>query len=149
MAMKLAQVLRERWTELAYLVLALGILAWVAWDAVSFRLITYSPGADYWEHTAVLRALLEDPWHPKHPLIAGSVSSPRFGPHFLIVALVGRAAGTDALGAMSIASVLNAALFLLGIYLFFREYFRDPRAPLLALVVMFGSWLDAPHFSNV
>jgi hypothetical protein len=67
----------------------------------------------------------------------------------LIVALVGRAAGTDALGAMSLASVLNTALFLLGIYLFFREYFRDPRAPLLGLVVMFGSWLDAPHFSNV
>jgi hypothetical protein len=146
---KLALLLRERWADLAYLVLAAGILAWVAWDAVSFRLITYSPGADYWEHTAVLRALLENPWRPAHPLIASEVSSPRFGPHYLWIALVGRALGTDALGAMSIAAIVNALLFLIGIYAFFREYFGDLRAPLFGLVVMFGSWLDAPHFSNV
>jgi len=135
--------------DLGFLVLALAVLAWVAWDAVGYRLITYSPGADYWEHTAVLRALLDDPWHPKHPLIAGDVPSPRFGPHYVLIALVGRALGTDALGAMSIAAIADTALFLSGIYLFFREYFRDRRAPLVALIVMFGSWLDAPHFSNV
>ncbi|HVR19553.1 MAG TPA: hypothetical protein VMS65_07650 [Polyangiaceae bacterium] len=141
--------LRSRWADLAFLALALAILGWVAWDAVAFRLITYSPGADYWEHTAVLRALLDDPFHPSHPLIESTASSPRFGPHFLLVALVGRALGTDALGAMSIAAIFNTLLFLAGIYAFFREYFRDPRAPLFGLVVMFGSWLDAPHFSNV
>jgi hypothetical protein len=148
-ATKLAPRLREHWADLAYVALALGILAWVAWDALSFRLITYSPGADYWEHTAVLRALLENPWHPEHPLIASSVSSPRFGPHFLLVALAGRALGTDALGAMSVAAILNTLLFLIGIYWFFREYFGDSRASLFGLVVMFGSWLQAPHFSNV
>jgi hypothetical protein len=132
-----------------FLVLSLGIVAWVAWDAFSFRLITNSPGADYWEHTAVLRALLDDPWHPQHPLIAGDVPSPRFGPHFVAIALLGRAFGADALAAMSISSVVNTLLFLAGIYLFFREYFRSHFAPLFALVVMFGSWLDAPHFSNV
>ncbi|HEX6273566.1 MAG TPA: hypothetical protein VFZ53_11005 [Polyangiaceae bacterium] len=141
--------LRARWADIAFVVLSLAIVAWVAWDAFDYRLITYSPGADYWEHTAVLRALLEDPFHPEHPLIETQASSPRFGPHFLLVALVGRAFGTDALGAMSIAAVLNAALFVTGIYVFFREYFRDPRAPLVGLVVMFGTWLDAPHFSNV
>ena len=140
---------RAHWADGAFLVLSLGIVAWVAWDAFSFRLITNSPGADYWEHTAVLRALLDDPWHPQHPLIAGDVPSPRFGPHFVAIALFGRAIGTDALGAMSISSVVNTLLFLAGIYLFFREYFRNNVAPLFGLVVMFGSWLDAPHFSNV
>jgi hypothetical protein len=92
---------------------------------------------------------MDDPWHPRHPLIASDVPSPRFGPHFVVIALLGRAFGTDALGAMSISSVVNTLLFLAGIYLFFKEYFRNPFAPLFGLVVMFGSWLDAPHFSNV
>jgi hypothetical protein len=129
--------------------LSLGILVWVGWDAFFFRVITNNPGSDYWEHTAVLRALLDDPWHPKHPLIEGSVPSPRFGPHFVLVALLGRAFHADALGAMSIASVVNTLLFLAGIFVFFEEYFENPWAPLFGLVVMFGSWLDAPHFSNV
>jgi hypothetical protein len=141
--------LRARWADIAFVVLSLALVAWVAWDAFGYRLITYSPGADYWEHTAVLRALLDDPWHPEHPLVETSAPSPRFGPHFLLVALVGRVLGVDALGAMSIAAVLNASLFVAGIYVFFREYFRDARAPLVGLVVMFGTWLDAPHFSNV
>jgi hypothetical protein len=141
--------LRARWADIAFALLSLAIVVWVAWDAFDYRLITYSPGADYWEHTAVLRALLDDPFRPEHPLVETSAPSPRFGPHFVLVALAGRAIGADALDAMSLAAVLNAALFLAGIHLFFREYFRDPRAPLVALVVMFGSWLDAPHFSNV
>jgi hypothetical protein len=66
-----------------------------------------------------------------------------------VIALLGRAFGTDALGAMSISSVVNTLLFLGGLYLFFREYFENRWAPLIALVVAFGSWLDAPHFSNV
>jgi hypothetical protein len=140
---------RAHFADLSFLVLSLGITVWVAWDAFEFRLITNSPGADYWEHTAVLRALIDDPWHPRHPLIASDVPSPRFGPHFVVIALLGRAFGTDALGAMSISSVVNTLLFLAGIYLFFKEYFRNPFAPLFGLVVMFGSWLDAPHFSNV
>jgi hypothetical protein len=135
--------------DVAYLVLALGILGWVTWDALGPRLIAWSPTSDYWEHTAVFHALLEDVWHPRHPLIAENVSSPRFGPHFVLLSLVARALDTDALGAMALSSIVNTALFLGGIYLFFREYFRDRLAPLVALVVMFGSWLDAPHFSNV
>jgi hypothetical protein len=135
--------------DVAFVALSLAIFAWVAWDAVSFRIITGSPGADYWEHTAVLRALLENPFHPRHPFIASDIGSPRFGPHYVLIALVGRALGVDALGAMSISAIVNTALFLVGIRLFYGEYFRSAWAPLFGLVVSFGSWLDAPHFSNV
>jgi hypothetical protein len=146
---RMAEALRRYLPDLLFGLLAVGILAWVAWDAFAFRLVSFSPGADYWEHTAVFRALLEDPFRPSHPLIASSVGSPRFGPHTVLVALLGRMLGLDALGAMGLASVLNAALFLFGIWWFFRLYFRDPRASLFGLVVFFGSWLDGPHFSNV
>jgi hypothetical protein len=144
-----AEVLRRHLPDLLFSVLAAGILAAVAWDAFAFRLVTFSPGADYWEHTAVFHVLLEDPWHPAHPLIDAAIGSPRFGPHTLFVALLGRVAGLDALGAMGLGAVLNTALFLFGIWWFLRLYFRDARASLFGLVVFFGSWLDGPHFSNV
>ncbi|HSU41740.1 MAG TPA: hypothetical protein VLJ38_19310 [Polyangiaceae bacterium] len=142
-------MIRRYWTDLLYVALATGIVLWVAWDAFQFRLITYSPGSDYWEHTAVLRALLDNPWHPSHPLIAGDIPSPRFGPHFLLVALAGRALHYDAVDTMALGAVFNTVLVLAGIWLFFRSYFREPRASLYGLVVFFGSWLEAPHFSNV
>jgi hypothetical protein len=141
--------MRRYWSDAVYVVLATGILLWVAWDAFRFRLITYSPGSDYWEHTAVLRALLDNPWHPGHPLLASEASSPRFGPHFLLVALGGRALHFDAVDTMALGAVFNTLLVLSGIWCFFRTYFRDPLASLYGLVVFFGSWLEAPHFSNV
>jgi hypothetical protein len=146
---RMAEALRRHLPDLLFGLLAAGIIIWVAWDAFEFRLVTFSPGADYWEHTAAFRALLDDPFQPSHPLIASSIGSPRFGPHTVFVALLGRILGLDALGAMGLASVLNTALFLFGIWWFFRVYFRDARASLFGLVVFFGSWLDGPHFSNV
>ncbi len=142
-------MIRRYWQDLLYLGLALGLLLWVSADAFGLRLITFSPGADYWEHTAVLHALLENPWHPEHPLIVSDAGSPRFGPHFLLIALAGRALTWGPLDAMGLAAVLNTALLLTGIWWFFRCYFRDPRASLYGLVVFFCSWFDAPHFSNV
>jgi len=135
--------------DVLFAVLALALVGWVSWDAFAFRLVSFNSGADYWEHTAVLRALLDDPWHPRHPLIAADLPSPRFNPHLLVAALLGRLFGFDALEAMGVSALLNTVLFVFGIWLFFRTYFRDARASLFGLVVFFGAWADAPHFSNV
>ncbi|HEY3494127.1 MAG TPA: hypothetical protein VGK73_05550 [Polyangiaceae bacterium] len=135
--------------DAAFLLLAGALTFWVARDAFGARIATFSPRADYWEHSAALRALLEDPFHPRHPLVKNDWGSPRFSPHFLIVALFGRAFGWSVLSAMSVLAVVNTLLFTGGIYVFFREYFRDRRAPLFALIVLFCTWPDAPNFSNV
>lgn len=136
--------------DIAFALLAATLVASVAWDAFVFRLITHLPGSDYWEHTAVLRSLITDPWHPRHPLVVTDAGSPRFGPHFLLVALVARAVHFGPIDAMALASVLNAVLFVAGIFVFFRLYFQNRLASLYGLVVMFGTWLSgAPHFSNV
>jgi hypothetical protein len=140
---------RTYWSDAVYVLCSLALLAWVAWDAIYARSITWKSGSDYWEHSAVLRAWIQNLANPEHPMIGGEVSSPRFSPHFLIVAVLARLLGVDAIGAMSIAEVLNTALLLVGIYVFFRTYFRSRLASLFGLLVMFGSWLDAPHFSNV
>ena len=136
--------------DVLFVLLAASIVGWVAWDAFVFRLITHVPGSDYWEHSAVLRALIAEPWHPRHPLVVTDAGSPRFNPHFLLVALTARALHWGPIDAMALAAVFNAVLFAGGIFLFFRVYFRDAKASLYALVVFFGTWLaKAPHFSNV
>jgi hypothetical protein len=146
---KAVRLARTYWSDAVYLLCSLCLLAWVAWDAIYARSITWKSGSDYWEHSAVLRAWIQNLANPEHPMIGGEVSSPRFSPHFLIVAIFARLLGVDAIGAMSIAEVLNTALLLVGIYVFFRTYFRSRLAALFGLFVMFGSWWDAPHFSNV
>lgn len=118
-------------------------------EAFTTRIVTLSQTSDYWEHASTLRALLDDPWHPKNPQLLTSASAPRFIPTFIACALLGRALGYDALGAMSLSSALNLLLFFAGVFCFFRAYFRDERAPLYGLVVLLTSWWDAFHYSNV
>lgn len=141
--------LRQHWASLSFILLSAALWLWVVNDAFTTRMVTISQGADYWEHSATLRALLDDVWRPQNPHLLSPASSPRFVPSFIVSALLAKAFGLDALGAMGIASGLHALLLLLSIYVFFRCYFRDTRAPLYGLVVMFGSWYDAWHFSNV
>lgn len=136
--------------DVLFVLLAAGLVGWVGWDAFVFRLITHIPGSDYWEHSAVLRSLITDPWHPRHPLLVTDAGSPRFNPHFLLIALAARALHFGPIDAMALAAVLNAVLFAGGVFVFFRVYFRDAKASLYALVVLLGTWLaKAPHFSNV
>ncbi|HET9955014.1 MAG TPA: hypothetical protein VFQ61_10945 [Polyangiaceae bacterium] len=134
---------------LAYGVLALGLLAWVAWDAFSVRLVTFGSTADYWEHSATLRALIESPFHPRNPHLVSAAPSPRFIPSFLLCALLAKAMGGDALFAMGLAASLNTTLLCLAIYAFFRGYFRSRVAALYGLLFMFASARDAFHYSNV
>jgi hypothetical protein len=141
--------LLQHWSDLLFAVLSLAIFVWVAGDAFTTRVVTTSQGTDYWEHSATLRALLDSPWHPKNPHLVSDASSPRFVPTFIVSALLGRAFRLDALGAMGIASALNMALLFTGIFWFFRRYFGDARASLYGLIVMFGTWYQGWHFSNV
>ena len=139
----------RHWATALFCVISATLFGWVTWEAMYLRMITWESGADYWEHSATLHSLIENPWHPRHPHLATFAGSPRFGPQFLLVALIARALHWDAIQAMALASVLNTALFLSGIYALCRVYFRHRLAPLYGLFVMFGAWWVAFHFSNV
>ncbi|HET7546031.1 MAG TPA: hypothetical protein VFK05_39450 [Polyangiaceae bacterium] len=141
--------LSRHWASALFVLCALGIWGWVSWEAVYVRMITWEGGADYWEHSASLHALIENPWHPRHPHLAITAGSPRFGPQFLLVALIARAVHFDAVQAMALTAVLNTLLFLYGVRVFFLGYFRHPLAPLYGLLVMFGGWWHGFHYSNV
>jgi len=141
--------LRRHWASALFVLCALGIWGWVSWEAVCVRMVTWEGGADYWEHSATLHALIQSPWHPRHPHLATDAGSPRFGPQFLLIALIARALHWDAIQAMTLAAVLNTLLFLCAIRVFFWSYFRHPLAPLYGLLVMFGGWWLGFHYSNV
>jgi len=140
---------KRHFANVLFVLLALALLGWVSWEAGYVRMVTNDGHADYWEHSATLHALIENPWHPRHPHLATNEGSPRFGPQFIIVALIARAMHWNAIQAMTLAAVLNTLLFLAGIRLFFRSYFRHPFAPLYGLLVMFGGWWSGFYFSNV
>lgn len=146
---KATALLGRHWASALFVLLALGLWGWVAWEAGYVRMVTWEGGADYWEHSATLHALIESPFHPRHPHLATHAGSPRFGPQFLLIALIARAVHWDALQAMTLSAVLNTLLFLCSIRAFFLSYFRHPLAPLYGLLVMFGGWWIGFHYSNV
>jgi len=132
-----------------YLALALAFVAWIAGESFTLHDATYSTRSDYWEHAAVMHALIASPLHPQNPHLASPASSPRFGPQMLLGALWARAFHGDALFGMSLVTTLNATLLVLGIYFFFSSYFRDRWAPIYGLLVMLTAWWDGWIFSNV
>jgi hypothetical protein len=136
-------------SDVSFVALAMALTVWIASDAFGARVVTLSQGADYWEHSATLRELIEHPFAPQNPHLGSSAASPRFVPLFILVALIARALHWDALDAMGLVATLNTLLLCGGTFWFFRSYFRDARAALIALVVLFASWYDAWHFSNV
>lgn len=140
---------RRSWAALAYGLCAAALLAWIAQDSWSTRLITYHQGTDYWEHAAALRALLDSPFDPGDPHLVSDALSPRYTPIYLALALVGKAMGLGILSTMGLAACFNVALYLGGVYWFFSSYFRNSKAPLIALLVLLMTWWDGWHYSNV
>jgi len=122
---------------------------WIVWDALIFELVTYSPHADYWEHTAVLTEWLRGIADPPNPHVLDSSSSPRYMPLFLVLTFAGQIFGLDAVDLMGISAVLSYALIVIGIRLFFRDYFNDDKAPLIAFIVLFCGWGVSWVWSNL
>jgi hypothetical protein len=140
---------RRYWAVTLYVLCAASLVFWIGYEASTTRLITFSQGADYWEHSAALHALIESPFSPGNPHLRSPALSPRYHPLYVLVALVSRALHLNAIDAMGLAAVLNMLLFTGGVFWFFSTYFRDWRAPLYALLVLFTSWWRGWHFSNV
>lgn len=96
--------------------------------------------ADAWEHAAALRALLTDPLHPPNPHLHSDESSARFGPVFVLLAFIGRAAGLDQFALLTIYALFNMAFFLAGNWLFLRRYFASEVVPLIGLFIFLFAW---------
>jgi hypothetical protein len=95
-------------------------------------------GQDFFEHAAVVRALIQDPWHPQHPLLAVDAPHAFFSPYALALALVARAVGADAVPTLVAAGVVNMIVFAAGLRQFVRACTSTESAPAAAtLALMF------------
>jgi len=135
--------------ERLYWLLAAALGVWVVWDALVFQLVTYSPHADYWEHTAVLTEWLRGLSDPANPHVLSEVGSSRYMPFFYVLTWFGILTGLDSVQLMGVAAVINYGLIIAGIYLFFREYMQHRYAPVLAFCVLFFAWGVSWNWSNL
>jgi hypothetical protein len=104
-------------------------------------------GDDFFEHAAVVRALIRDPWHPKHPLLAVDAPHAFFSPYALVLALVARAVDAEATPTLVAAGVVNMIVFALGLRQFVRACASEESAPAaatLALVFCVFLWGRGP-----
>jgi hypothetical protein len=72
---------------------------------------------DFWEHSAVVRELATNPWHPHHPQLLLDAPHAFFSPYLLGVAWPTAHRHTP-IQALSVAGMLNLLLFLVGLWLF-------------------------------
>jgi hypothetical protein len=75
---------------------------------------------DMWEHSAVVRELATNPVAPLHPQLAVDAPHAFYTPYHWIVAQLSRYTSLSAMGALGAARLVNAALFLTGLFLFTR-----------------------------
>ena len=99
---------------------------------------------DFWEHSAVVRALAANLLHPQHPLLPVDAPHPYFSPYTLAVGALARLLGIGPIAALSIAAVANLLLFLLGFWLLVGRLVASRLAPFYALVFVLLLWGVTP-----
>jgi hypothetical protein len=109
-----------------------AILVWIAPAEHDFL--------DYWEHLAAIKQLMLHPLHPLHPQYGTHDASRQYMPWFLLLALFGRFFHWSPFTVLTFGSIVTIILSLIGIRLFFREYFKNPWAPLAGLISLFFMW---------
>ncbi len=140
---------RERFVATGlFFVLAVGIVGWIAFDALYVQLVTYGPGSDVWEHLTTLKAWSESLLSPVHPHTGLEASSARFTPLYFIYALFLKISGVSVFAAYGAISVFQSVMFVMGVFWFTRAYFRSDWAPFFALVILLCVWGTGWGWSN-
>lgn len=83
---------------------------------------------DFWEHSAVIQALMIDLSNPSHPFFA--IQSPHafISPYHWIAALLAKYSGLGAINTLSLLGILNFCLFIFALKVFIQGFeLRVPR----------------------
>jgi hypothetical protein len=94
---------------------------------------------DMWEHVAVVRGLIDDPFKVTDPLMLLDT------PYTVSLGLLGHLFGASAVTMLSIAAVANALLLVVALRLFVVEATGNQRAPFWALVFLLLLWGLSPY----
>jgi hypothetical protein len=93
---------------------------------------------DMWEHVAVVRALIGDPFHGTGALSLLNT------PYTVALGICGDLFGISAVTILSVAAVGNVVLLLLALRYFVIEVTQNTRAPFWALVFLLVLWGPSP-----
>lgn len=140
---------RDRLYGAIYWLMAAAVTGFLGWNFITDPLFLYSLNNDFWEHSATLREWMRDLWSPDNPHLATDTGSPRYMPFYLVLAALGRTFELGAITVLKMGALFNVALLTIGIFLFFRLYFRSSLAPLIGLLVLLCGWGMAWTWSNV
>ena len=77
---------------------------------------------DFWEHSAVVSALMANPVHPAHPLLALSAPHAFMSPYHWVLAAFANATGVGAIDALALFGLLNFCLLAIGLKFYVRGF---------------------------
>ena len=69
---------------------------------------------DYYHHAGVINELIQHPLHPNHPYYGTSDTTQYFTPYHLIVSIFANLFHINALYGLTVFSIINIILFILG-----------------------------------
>ena len=122
-------LVRHRYLVLATAVTVLGLV----------QTLNGHWSTDMWEHVAVVRGLIDDPFRTTHPLALLDT------PYTVTLGAFGHVFGADAVTMLSIAAMANLVLLLVALRLFVIEATANRRAPFWALVFLLLLWGLSPY----
>jgi hypothetical protein len=107
---------------------------------------------DYWEHRAVLKALILHPFQPLHPVLKVDVPHAFYSPYAVGLALAAKSMGANAEQILNAAALLNLTLFLYCVWLLVKLFLPHQNKwkafTLLLLFILFCWGFDPPNFSS-
>jgi hypothetical protein len=129
-------VLEKSITAYKYQIVSLFILFIVIIQAFHYGM----GGLDFFEHSAVIRALADDLINPGHPFFSNNNPHAFYSPYAVILALISRIFHISHLYTMAFFSIFNIILLLIAIYYFCKAYFNNNNTSFYALILMTLWW---------
>jgi hypothetical protein len=104
---------------------------------------------DYWEHAASINELSKNIFHPGNPLLqTPEANTLRYTPYIFLAAVLKSLFRLDLFTTIKFLSICSFVVFLSGVYLWSKEYFRDQTIPLYVLTVFLFFWGELFNYSN-
>lgn len=115
---------------------------------ILFKISIYSTNSiwygDFWEHSAVTQALIENISAPSHPFFPLQTHHAFTSPYHLLVAIFSEISGIGPIHSLAIFGILNFCIFILGLNFFIQGFaFQNARGTcfysLLFILFLWGS----------
>lgn len=126
-----------------YLVLSGALVLLVVFYLLKHQ---WAAGIDVWEHAAAARELGANPLDPGHPLFAIDRPHQLLSPYHLALGLVSRFTGLSIFNVLSLASLGNLLLLLVGLRVFTKRLLRRRHVDFYALLFILFLWGPNPWF---